>query len=109
MLRRPRRRCLRDDHGAGPVPTTEMSPTHPTTTTTMPTAGVTYSKGFTGGTVSVHCTGNRITLLSASPSAGFTKAVSDSGPEEVEVHFTSSSRETEIHAQCTNDVVSWQG
>ena len=99
-----------DDHGGGPVTPTTTAPAHPiTTTTTAPPSGVTYSKGFTGGTVSVRCTGNRITLLSASPSAGFTTSVSNAGPEEVEVHFTSSSKETEIHAQCSNGVVSWGG
>ena len=98
-----------DDHGGGPAPTTTTtSPAHPTTTTAPP-SGITYSKGFTGGTVSVRCTGNRIMLLSATPSPGFTKSVSNSGTEEIEVHFTSSSTETEVHATCSNSVVSWQG
>ena len=98
-----------DDHGEGPLTPTTTAPAHPATTTTTAPPSVTYSKGFTGGTVSVRCTGNRITLLSASPSVGFTTSVSNVGPEEVEVHFTSSSKETEISARCTNGVVSWQG
>jgi hypothetical protein len=51
--------------------------------------------------VQVRCTGAAtIALVSATPSEGFRVQVGDRGPEEVEVHFASSSRGAEIHLTC---------
>jgi len=53
-----------------------------------------------GGVVTLSCTGDTISLLSATPRQGYTVVVGNSGPSQVEVTFKSSSHDAEIHGQC---------
>ena len=73
----------------------------PAATTAAP-AATTASFGSPGGTVTVRCSGSTISLVSATPQSGFRTQVDNPGPQQVEVHFVSSTREYEIHAICQN-------
>jgi cytoskeletal protein RodZ len=52
-----------------------------------------------GGVVTVSCTGGSISLLSATPQAGYSVEVKNGGPEEVEVKFRSD-EDSELRARC---------
>jgi hypothetical protein len=88
---------------AGPSAT--PSSTTSTTTTTAPTPQPPVSTVLVGGTVTVQQTGNSVTLISAVPSLGFTAEIEKSGPSKVEVEFTSSSHESQYHAEIGGGVL----
>jgi outer membrane biosynthesis protein TonB len=80
----------------------------PTPAPTAPPAPATSStKTFSlvGGTVMVTCTGNAITLDSATPNAGFTTDKAESQEGSVEVRFESDSHESRLQVSCRNGAV----
>ncbi len=74
-----------------------------------PTAGTTTTSrtfSLTGGTVSVTCTGNVITLDSAAPNTGFTvETERKDGGQRIEVRFRSETRESRLEVGCQNGQV----
>jgi hypothetical protein len=94
----------------GTTSTTVVPPS--TTTTTVPPATTTTtgppsldSRTFflPGGQVSVACTGlDTITYLSAVPAPGWSLDPESTGPEKVEVEFSSGDEESEIEIVCRN-------
>lgn len=73
-------------------------------------AATTSSKTFTlvGGTVTFSCTGDVISLVSATPSSGFkveTKAEVEHGGQQIKVEFESATHESEIKAACVGGQV----
>jgi hypothetical protein len=72
------------------------------TTTTVPSTIKSF--GSVAGTITVRCTGDSIALVSAAPQSGYTTDVSERGPDEVDVDFTSSSHEYSMQAVCHNGV-----
>ena len=62
------------------------------------------SRTFTliGGTVAVTCTGNSITLNSATPNAGFTIDSEQNDGGRVEVRFRNDSHESRLEVTCQN-------
>ena len=83
------------------APTTTTVPD--TTTTTIATTGP-FTFAVQGGSVTVSCDGNSISLGGAVPDLGFTVEVEKSGPEEVRVEFTFGETETEVRVECTDGV-----
>jgi hypothetical protein len=93
--------------GAAGAPATRQpggatGPAPAPTTTNVP--NTIKSFGSAGGTITVRCTGNSIALVSAAPQSGYTTVVSERGPDEVDVDFTSSSHEYSMQAVCQNGV-----
>ncbi len=84
----------RTDGSEGSPPTTAGSPT----STAPPSTSRTFSTA--GGSVTVSCQGSAISLVAATPQDGYAVTVSNAGPEEVEVHFTSDRNESEVKATC---------
>lgn len=65
----------------------------------------------TGGSVTVVCHGQSISLESAQPDTGFRVEVEDRGPEEIHVKFRGQGdegRETEMQARCQGGVPAFQ-
>ena len=75
---------------AAPTVTT----TAPPTTTTRPPATEIRSYDLVGGSVTVEVGANTVGLAGASPKAGFSMDVENSGPEKVEVEFKSQQHES---------------
>jgi hypothetical protein len=75
-------------------PTTTPPTTTPPTTTTGPPATEIRSYELIGGSVTVEVGPNTVRLAGASPKAGFSMDVENSGPEKVEVEFKSESHES---------------
>lgn len=79
------------------LPPATTSPLSPTTTV----AASTFVTRGGEGVVRVRCTGSStIALVSATPGDGYRVQVGNSGPEEVEVHFSSSTHEAELQVAC---------
>ncbi len=57
-----------------------------------------------GGTVSVACTGQVISLLSASPADGWRVKIEDRGPERVKVEYVAGEKETSVSGTCVAGV-----
>ncbi|MDH5371629.1 MAG: hypothetical protein OEX97_01655 [Acidimicrobiia bacterium] len=95
------------------VVTTTTSTTAPepaTTPTTAPKPPVkTHSIPSEGGTVTVSCTGDTITFLTALANSGFQSEVKSEGPERVRVNFkdVDDDREFEIRATCHDGEVEY--
>lgn len=60
-----------------------------------------------GGTVTFRCTGNVISLVSATPNSGFQveKIETEHGGQQIEVEFESSTHKSEIEASCVGGQV----
>jgi hypothetical protein len=61
-----------------------------------------------GGTVTFRCTGNVISLVSATPNSGFrveAKTEAEHGRQQIEVEFESATHESEIKASCVGGEV----
>jgi hypothetical protein len=81
---------------AVPIPVTTSALPALTTVVPRPTA---YS--LPNGSVGVHCSGpSTIALDFATPAPGSTVKVGNAGPEEIEVKFKGTDRESEFHAKC---------
>ncbi len=73
-----------------------------------PTGATTTSRTFSliGGTVSVTCTGNVISLNSATPKSGFTvETERKDDRQKIEVRFRSETHESRIEVRCQNGQV----
>ena len=77
--------------------TTSTSSTTTTTTTTVPAAETSVYQ-LVGGVVSIESAPGAVSLLSASPNAGFSVEVKSRGPGAVEVEFESSGHESTLTA-----------
>jgi hypothetical protein len=73
----------------------------PSPTTTAPSSlDATKSFATSGGTVTVHCADDVISLVSAVPQPHYSTQVLKSGPATVDVQFESSTRESRVNAHC---------
>jgi hypothetical protein len=65
-----------------------------------------FSYQVSGGTATVTCTGDDVSLTGASPAAGYTLTVESSGPQEARVEFENEPEdaESEIRVTCSNGV-----
>jgi len=79
-----------------PAPTTTTTTKPPTTTTTSARATEIRSYELVGGSVTVEVGANTVGLAGASPKAGFSMDVENSGPEKVEVEFRSEDHESQF-------------
>lgn len=87
-----------------PATTTTSIPPATTTTATTP-AATGQIKTYTthGGTVSIEVFADRIVLLGAVPSAGYTVAEKDISPRRIEIEFKSGDSEVEFKAVLEDD------
>ena len=83
------------------APTTTTVPD--TTTTTVATTGP-FTFPVNGGSVTISCSGNTISLGGAVPDLGFAVEVEKSGPDEVRVEFTAGETEVEVRIECLDGV-----
>lgn len=96
---------VRDRRLEGASSTTSTVPDDSPSTTTAPAATpVARTLQSAGGSVSVTITGSRVTLVAATPAAGFAADVRKSGPDTVEVRFTSGKRESRVEIRIENGV-----
>ena len=96
---------IRDRRLEGASSTTSTVPDDSSSTTTAPAAApVARTLQSAGGSVSVTITGSRVTLVAATPAAGFAADVRKSGPDTVEVRFTSGKRESRVEIRIENGV-----
>lgn len=86
-----------------PPPATTTTTTPPPTTTNPPATEI-RSYDLVGGSVTVEVGGNTVRLAGASPKAGFSMDVENSGPEKVEVEFKSEHHESHFSGQFDNGV-----
>ena len=84
-----------------PAPTTTTAA--PTTTTIAPTTEI-RSYELIGGSVTVEVGNGTVGLAGASPKAGFSMDVENSGPEKVEVEFESDHHESSFSARFRDGV-----
>jgi hypothetical protein len=79
----------------------------PAPPTAPPTPAASSSQTFSliGGTVTVTCTGNTITLNSATPNTGFSIDQEENEDGQVEVRFRSDSHESRLQVACQNGTV----
>lgn len=84
-----------------PAPTTTATP--PTTTTAPPSTEI-RSYDLVGGSVTVEVGSNTVGLAGASPKAGFSMEVENSGPEKVEVEFKSEDHKSHFSAKFEDGV-----
>lgn len=93
---------------AGPSATPAPSPSDEPTVAPGPTGPATTPAVRTwplpGGEISASCTGEDITLLSATPLEGWTVEIGSTGPERVEVELHSPSGEIEVRAECVDGI-----
>lgn len=91
-------------------PTSTSPSASPTVSTSPPPASAPARRTWQGlgGTVSVTCRGNAVSLHSAQPDPGFTIEIHDRGPERVEVRFEGrdeeSESESQVRARCAGGV-----
>lgn len=71
-----------------------------TTTTTTATETGPFSFASDGGTVTITCTGDDISLSGAIPGMGFTAEIESAGPGEVRVEFVAGETEVEVRVEC---------
>jgi hypothetical protein len=87
---------------ASPTRTASISqPTKPPTATPTPVA---RTWNVQGGVVSVACTAETISLLSASPADGWRVRIESGGPDRVKLDFTSGEKETKVGGSCVAGV-----
>ncbi len=89
-----------------PTTTLPITTTSTSTTSTSTTTTTTVPSPFTfvaiGGSVTVTCSGDDVSLSGAVPAAGYTTEVKESGPDEVKVEFDliDGEAESEIEVEC---------
>jgi cytoskeletal protein RodZ len=92
--------------GTAPATTPNTVPRAPQASTPSPTtttpAPRTKTYATTGGSVTVRIQGTSVTLVSSSPSAGFTQDVRSAGPDEVEVRFSNGQHESRVRVRFEN-------
>jgi hypothetical protein len=77
----------------------------PPTSPPPPPASSSQTFSLVGGTVMVTCTGNAITLNSATPNAGFTTDKAENEEGRVEVRFQNDAHESRLEVTCQNGTV----
>ena len=88
------------------APTTTVAPTttttvpEQTTTTTLPETTGPFTYPVVGGSVTISCHANDVSLGGAVPSSGYSVDVEKAGPEEVRVVFALDETETEVRIEC---------
>jgi cytoskeletal protein RodZ len=82
----------------------QPAPAPPAPPTSQPTTS-TQTFSLVGGTVTVTCNGNAITLNSATPNAGFTIDKEENEDGQVEVRFQNDSHESRLQVACQNGTV----
>jgi len=101
---------------ANPASTTTTiagtSTTHPATSTST-TGSIVVSvlpewKYTPGGSVAVTATGDVVTLVVATPAAGFHSEIDETGPDRVEVTFESSTVSYRVRAEAEDGVIEWR-
>jgi len=86
----------------GPQPGAGVAVPVPAPTTTAPSTVKSF--GSPGGTVSVRCTGDSITLVSATPQSGYSTDLGDPGPDQVNINFASSAHEYDMQVVCQGGI-----
>jgi len=86
-----------------PAPTTTTTTAPPPTTTSPPPTEI-RSYDLVGGSVTVEVGVNTVGLAGASPKAGFSMEVENSGPEKVEVEFKSDHHESQFSGEFKDGV-----
>jgi hypothetical protein len=84
---------------AGPA-TTSTQPA--STSTSSPPASTPATYSSPGGQITVRCSGDEISLLSALPANGYQLKVNNGGPKQVTVSFSGNSTGYQISAVCQN-------
>jgi hypothetical protein len=92
---------------AQPTPAVTPAPTSPQPTSPPP-ADVTESRSSIGGSIKVRLSGGRLSLVSSSAAAGFSREVKSSGPSEIDVEFRSDSSRARIRARIVNGAISFE-
>jgi outer membrane biosynthesis protein TonB len=90
---------IENEHPATPAPTAPPAPP-----TSQPTTS-TQTFALVGGTVTVTCSGNAITLNSATPNTGFTIDKQENEDGQVEVRFRNDDHESRLQVACQNGAV----
>jgi cytoskeletal protein RodZ len=90
---------IENEHPAAPAPTAPPAPP-----TSQPTTS-TQTFALVGGTVTVTCSGNAITLNSATPNTGFTIDKEENEDGQVEVRFRNDDHESRLQVACQNGAV----
>jgi hypothetical protein len=92
---------VRDRRTETPTSSTSTSTSIPTTTTASGDDGATTTRTLhgNGGSVTVRQAANSVVLVVATPAAGFAADVRSTGPDKVEVRFSSSRAETRIEIE----------
>lgn len=84
-------------------PKTSLPTTKPPAVTPTP---VVRTWTVTGGVASVACTGQVISLISASPQDGWRVKIESSGPDRIKLEFKTGEREVKLTATCVGGVPS---
>jgi cytoskeletal protein RodZ len=90
---------IENEQPAAPAPTAPPAPP-----TSQPTTS-TQTFALVGGTVTVTCSGNAITLNSATPNTGFTIDKEENEDGQVEVRFRNDDHESRLQVACQNGAV----
>lgn len=92
-----------------PEPAEKPENEHPVVISPPAPAPTMSTKTFAlvGGTVTFRCTGNVISLFSATPNSGFQveKIETENGGQQIEVEFESATHKSEIKASCVGGQV----
>ena len=86
---------------AGPA-TTSTQPASSSTSTSSPPESMPATYSSPGGQITVRCSGDEISLLSALPANGYQLRVNNGGPKQVTVSFSGNSGGYQISAVCQN-------
>lgn len=80
---------------------------HGSSTPAAPSSGTAATQTFTspGGSITVHFDGEKLSIVSISPAAGFDKHESDDGDNKVGVVFTNGTRRIQLTVRLTNGVM----
>lgn len=93
--------------GSATAPSKSTKPASSSTSTKLPAPAptpVARTWNVLGGMVTVACTGQTISLLSASPADGWRVTIETGGPDRVKLEFTSGEQETKVGGSCVAGV-----
>ena len=89
--------------GAGSTPAATSPGDGGTATPTPPAATTTtYTSGVEGGSITVSFANGVVSLVTSTPTAGYTASLHDNGPSRVEVRFNNGSGEWRIRVDVVN-------
>ncbi|MGZ4494421.1 MAG: hypothetical protein ACXVWU_06960 [Nocardioides sp.] len=103
-----------EPHATGPGPTPSARPPRPTPSpsgspATAPPPSVERAWRGTPGTVVARCSGDAVSLTSATPGDGYGVEVGSRGPGDVEVTFAAGGRRVKVSAVCSAGVPRFSG